>query len=210
MTTVLESLVSQIEADRKARRDAFQRLALDLLDGGNPDAGAVEAVTTSAGKSLDDLAAEIERLRERRALLATYLAGQNLEGAEQAAIAVMREADAELAAAQGLHREKCNGPQNSLAAIEDLRLQANLARTKLARTADPESLAAILRLNGAIVAFDEQIRELQLAVSHANQIAGPVTGITPLVSTPAIMDLEARRAAAMDELRAAEKLLETD
>ena len=208
MSSVLESVVSQIEANRKTRRDAFQGLAVGLLDGGSPDAATVEAVVTAAGQTLDDLTAEVERLRQRRALLATILAGQNLEAAEQAALAAMRAADAELAAAHARHKSACNEPLNVLETIGQTRLSAQLAKTKLVRTSNPESLAEVLRIGRVVADFDEQIRELHLAVDHANLIAGKCTGIEPLASTPAIEALQSRRAAALAELHAAEKLLE--
>jgi hypothetical protein len=207
VTDILTSLTKEIEDSRATRTAAYKRLAVDLLDGGSPDANTVEAIVAEAGKTLTDLKAEIERLRDRRKLLVQMKAGAGLEEKERMAHSAIQAAEAQLQAAHHRHQANCNAPLNVLAAIEQARLQAQLARGELLRTADPVVLAEVSRLNLAIVGFDAKIQTLQCAVSAANQVAGILDGVKLLGDTPAIAEAQNQRAAAIVALHVAEQEL---
>ncbi len=160
-TTVLERLQRKL-TDRQKRTSADYLTAVrEIADGREPDADSLATVLRETGKTLEQLASDVEtvKLRRRWADQAAAVPKLQAELAEhQAAIA---KANAELEAAEKRYEEITNPHAWECGRIQDELATADRAKDSLAKSClDPEALGELAAVREALQAKREERFEL--------------------------------------------------
>jgi chromosome segregation ATPase len=159
--TVLERLQRKLGDQQKRAAADYLTAAREIASGREPDADSLAGVLRDTGKTLDDLAADVEtvKLRRRWADQVAAVPALQAELAEhQAAIAA---ANAELEAAEKRYEEKTTGPAWECQRIQDELAAADRAKDSLARSClDPEALGELAAVRAELQAKREERLDL--------------------------------------------------
>lgn len=222
MSTALAECLSAVREMETNRRDAYRQL-VTLLAGDDVEFDPVEVVSvvTAAGKTMDDLSRDTDRLSNRRVAAATLA---DLPAREKAAAAaelkaerVTRAADDELARVLAdLERQRAAAVtrRNQAVAEADAALGAartavgecHAARETLLATADPLLVARLERLKGerAVARSQADMWKLKLAADDAVIAANPIPPERDEAANPFVGNELTVSRARQDERRARE------
>jgi chromosome segregation ATPase len=132
--TVLERLQRKL-TDRQKRTSATYLEAVRMVaDGVEPDADSLAETLRDTGKTLDDLAADVETVRQRRRWADQVAAVPKLQAELAEHQAAIAKANTELEEAEKLYEEKTTGPAWRCQQIQDELAAADRAKDDLARS----------------------------------------------------------------------------
>jgi flagellar biosynthesis chaperone FliJ len=160
-TTVLERLQRKLGDQQKRAAATYLEAVREIADGREPDADSLATVLRETGKTLEQLASDVEtvKLRRRWADQAAAVPALQAELAEhQAAIA---KANAELEAAERRYEEITTGPAWECQRIQDELAAADRAKDSLAKSClDGEALGELAAAREELQAKREERFEL--------------------------------------------------
>ena len=151
--TVLERLQRKL-TDRQKRTSATYLEAVRMVaDGREPDADDLAETLRDTGKTLDDLAADVETVKLRRRWADQVAAVPALQAELAEHQATIAAANAELEEAEKLYEEKTTGPAWECQRIQDELGAADRAKDSLARSClDPEALGELAAVRAELQA----------------------------------------------------------
>lgn len=156
-TTVLERLQRKL-GDRQKRTSATYLEAVRMVaDGREPDADTLAGVLRDTGKSLEQLAADVETMRQRRRWADQVAAVPKLQAELAEHQATIAKANAELEEAERRYEEITTGPAWECQRIQDELGAADRAKDSLARSClDPEALGELQAARAELQAKREE------------------------------------------------------
>lgn len=196
ISDILDKVRGHLDRKRGESRLTFRALVAEVADGREPDPARVEQVLTATGKTVDDLAGEVERLTARRALRAAIDNASTLERERSGIARKVASAEATLADAQRTFEAAVGPLRERIARIDAAEREAESARVAMRRTADPALIEEIkVRSNRA-----------EWLASKAAQLRETIDRVSPLPDeecprawAPAEWDEHKRQAAARRE-----------
>jgi chromosome segregation ATPase len=156
-TTVLERLQRKL-GDRQKRTSATYLEAVRMVaDGREPDADSLAGVLRDTGKTLDDLAADVETMRQRRRWADQVAAVPKLQAELAEHQATIAAANAELEAAEQRYEELTNPIVWDCQRLQDELAAADRARDSLAKSClDGEALGELAAVRAELQAKREE------------------------------------------------------
>lgn len=136
--SILDRITGRQRERERASLSEFDALVKQICDGKQPSEDAVDAALRIAGKSLEDLAAAVERLNRRRTWAATIAKSVGVDTALAALNDRQAKADKALEEATLQHAREVNpiiAERQKLAALESAAMDA---RRELQATANPD------------------------------------------------------------------------
>lgn len=155
--TVLERLQRKL-TDRQKRTSATYLEAVRMVaDGREPDADDLAETLRDTGKTLDDLAADVSTMRQRRRWADQVAAVPALQAELAEHQATIAAANAELEAAEQRYEEITTGPAWECQRIQDELGAADRARDSLTKSClDPEALGELQAARAELQAKREE------------------------------------------------------
>lgn len=155
--TVLERLQRKLTDRQKRTSATYLEAVREIADGREPDAGSLAGVLRDTGKTLEQLASDVETMRQRRRWADQAAAVPKLQAELAEHQATIAKANVELEAAEKLYEEKTTGPAWECQRLGDSLAAADRARDSLARSClDPEALGELQATRAELQAKREE------------------------------------------------------
>lgn len=168
--SILEKLAERTKLRRMDAQQKYVKLAQDIAAGNEPAIESVEVILAEAGKTAGELAATVERQRERIAARRQLEEAESLIATKDRVIQDLNAAQAKLDEAQARYDDASAPLLGQLELISQATVNAARLRATLRDTAPEDLLAQSRELHSRTSALSTEIAQLKERAAHLRNV----------------------------------------